>query len=721
MFIESLEISDFGFFSGVKINLADGLNLLQGNNESGKSTAADFIRFIFYGFSGKPDRERHIKLTSKTASGSLILNDGGKRYRIERHITGAKETCGIYELGSGTQCFKGEVPGEVFFGIPSQLFDGTVFIGQKSGSKIDGKQTAEAVDNLLFAADENINVKKALKRLDEARVELLYKNEKGGRIYELSNKLSELRVALSEASSQNAEIISLRGSIDLLQNKTELARREAEKLEFNLMQCKKLEARQNKERLASLRRTWQRKERELEEFRLNNTRNGYFPDARYYETVRECSAEFARIDARVRQIEGELSQLSDEMNTAQAEREENTRLTNLNCRRISGKRNLFLAMAIVLIMLFLPSVIAAVFLLATNHFGAGCILAGISAAALVLMVAFFVLVSRYTSALRDEKSKLGGTEDVRQFRLDQIRSELDSAKSERAQYRTVLTELCGKWGYDQPSRLLSELRPMLEEEKTRYDESEKSRFEFVNFSVLMQTKGDDIEDDGAPIALPPDFDKKEAEKRLKLASSLVTSQQEAKHSKELRLASLSATAASPSELEEKITALECQISKLKKKYNAYVLAEKALAEASEKMRASVSPRLSAIAGELMGSITEGKYSEIGVDSSLGMTFRPEIGNVGKVTADDTFMSAGTADAAYISLRLALAQLISGERNPPPVILDESFSRLDDTRLYRVLKLLLSFEGQVIILVSSDRERRLLGQAGDQYNEILLGR
>ncbi len=718
MFIESLDISDFGFFSKVRINLTDGLNLLQGNNESGKSTVADFIRFIFYGFQGKPDREKHIKLTSKNASGSLILNCGDKRYRIERHVNGAKDTSCIYDVETGSQCFKGEIPGEAFFGLSEQLFDSTVFIGQKSGNKIDGKQTAEAVDNLLFAADENVNVKKALKKLDEARIELLHKNEKGGKIHELSSELTRLRLALSEASSQNAEIISLRGSIDLLQLRAETARAEAERLEHYLLQSKKQEVRQNKERLSSLRHAWHRKERELEDFKKSHTRNGYYPDAKYYETVRECSAEFSRIDARVRQIEGELGKLSDEMNQAQIEREESTKRTKQVCERISAKRNIFLCMAIILTVIFIPCTIAAVFFLITKNIGLGAILGGLAAASLVGMIAFFVLVSRLTTTLREEKSKLGGTDDVRRFRLDQIRSDLERAKSEREQYRTVLHDLCGKWGYDQPTRLLSELLPVLEEEKKRYDDSEKSRFEFVNFNVLLQTKGEDIEDDGEPIELPADFDKKEAEKRLKLATSLAASQGEAKHAKEIRLATLLATASSPSELEERITELECQLEKLKARHAAYMLAEKALVTASDKMRASVSPRLSKTAGMLMDKITDGKYSELGVDSQLGMTFRPEVEGIGKVTAESGFMSAGTSDAAYICLRLSLSKLICEQRTPP-IIFDESLSRLDDSRLAKMLKLLKTCENQVIMLVSSDREGRLLESEKIGYNEVLL--
>lgn len=117
------------------------------------------------------------------------------------------------------------------------------------------------------------------------------------------------------------------------------------------------------------------------------------------------------------------------------------------------------------------------------------------------------------------------------------------------------------------------------------------------------------------------------------------------------------------------------------------MAYEKLEEASLKMRAAISPKLSETAGTLMSAVTNGKYPEIGVDSVFSLTFRPETGNGGRMTKGEEFMSAGTSDAAYVSLRLALATLICGADRLPPMIFDESFSRLDDERLGNMLKLL----------------------------------
>ena len=55
MKIERIRIESFGRLSDFELNLSQGINILEGPNESGKSTIAAFIRFIFYGLSAKAE------------------------------------------------------------------------------------------------------------------------------------------------------------------------------------------------------------------------------------------------------------------------------------------------------------------------------------------------------------------------------------------------------------------------------------------------------------------------------------------------------------------------------------------------------------------------------------------------------------------------------------------------------------------------------------------
>ena len=51
MQIKNIQINGFGKIEDVNINMKNGLNLIIGENESGKSTLTEFIKGIFYGVS----------------------------------------------------------------------------------------------------------------------------------------------------------------------------------------------------------------------------------------------------------------------------------------------------------------------------------------------------------------------------------------------------------------------------------------------------------------------------------------------------------------------------------------------------------------------------------------------------------------------------------------------------------------------------------------------
>ena len=124
------------------------------------------------------------------------------------------------------------------------------------------------------------------------------------------------------------------------------------------------------------------------------------------------------------------------------------------------------------------------------------------------------------------------------------------------------------------------------------------------------------------------------------------------------------------------------------------------------LRESLSPRLSKSAGELLGSITGGKYTELRVAADLCMRYSTEAGGVNM--HDLVYLSSGTQDAAYIALRIALMRLLMREK--VPMFFDESFARMDDTRLDAMLRILASAAlggAQLFLFTSQTRDAALL--------------
>jgi DNA repair exonuclease SbcCD ATPase subunit len=103
----------------------------------------------------------------------------------------------------------------------------------------------------------------------------------------------------------------------------------------------------------------------------------------------------------------------------------------------------------------------------------------------------------------------------------------------------------------------------------------------------------------------------------------------------------------------------------------------------------------------VGRVTAGRYRRVKVDDeNLGIrVYAPERGD----WVDVSTLSQGTLDTIYLAARIGLVRLVTGDRRPP-LVLDDPFVTLDDERATRALELLrdVSSDFQVIYLTTSDR-------------------
>ena len=153
-----------------------GMNIIEGNNESGKSTLLAFIRFMLYGFSGRAtqngepcERDRYLNWTSRRAAGTLTLEADGHVWRIEREGHMSQNARGesynekpvqIIDAETGTIAHKGKCPGELFLGMNAAVFSATCSVAQLSAQSINSAELGNAIENMLQSADESINVTK---------------------------------------------------------------------------------------------------------------------------------------------------------------------------------------------------------------------------------------------------------------------------------------------------------------------------------------------------------------------------------------------------------------------------------------------------------------------------------------------------------------------------------------------------------------------------------
>ena len=118
------------------------------------------------------------------------------------------------------------------------------------------------------------------------------------------------------------------------------------------------------------------------------------------------------------------------------------------------------------------------------------------------------------------------------------------------------------------------------------------------------------------------------------------------------------------------------------------------------MKKSASPKISARAGELFGYVTDGKYRGLYTDSDMNLSF---IEKASAEVRNAQYLSTGTLELAYISLRISLCENLYKER--PTLVFDDAFSHMDDERLERMLQFLesISDKFQIVIMSCHDRE------------------
>ena len=244
MKILNLYIEDFGCLSDRSFELSRELNLIEGPNESGKSTLLSFIKFILYGMPKKSsetasERARSISWQSGTAAGSMLIESAGKTYTVSRRgvlrQTAKRESyseeCRIIDEALGIEVYKGECPGELFLGVPLSVFESTCFVRQLGSADIDTDNVSRALENMLVSADESLNLSRALDKIDAARKLYRHKNGKGGSIPELEAAEISLKTRLAKAQGDYEKILTKTDLINETRARIAEKRAELDRLE----------------------------------------------------------------------------------------------------------------------------------------------------------------------------------------------------------------------------------------------------------------------------------------------------------------------------------------------------------------------------------------------------------------------------------------------------------------------------------------------------------
>lgn len=180
MIIKKVNIISFGGLKDKIISFDNGINIIYGENEVGKSTIQAFIKIWLYGMSnykGKDykqnERLKYMPSTGEIISGELYLEFKNKDYIIRRTFGKSKkeDTSLVIDAITGEEInyISNVEPGKYFFNINRATFINTLFIGQL-GVEVRKDKEEEIIDkiaNSIGIDDGQVSVEVAVSKLNK--------------------------------------------------------------------------------------------------------------------------------------------------------------------------------------------------------------------------------------------------------------------------------------------------------------------------------------------------------------------------------------------------------------------------------------------------------------------------------------------------------------------------------------------------------------------------
>ena len=240
MKIKTIHADHFGKFLNYSLGLADGFNIIYGNNEDGKSTLMAFLRMMFYGGDNRGDlltglRKKYQPWAGGAMAGSVEFEKDGLQYRLTREFRGGNSTDRIEAIKLAANqkvAFTGD-PGQFFFGLGEASFERSVFIGQAGSlpeAKNGGDELTQKLRNLILSGEEAISPEQALKNLNDAIELQLSRSGKIGALDKLNAQLAILNGKKLGALDEEAAKKRMEGEIAALTAEEDSCAKEYERL-----------------------------------------------------------------------------------------------------------------------------------------------------------------------------------------------------------------------------------------------------------------------------------------------------------------------------------------------------------------------------------------------------------------------------------------------------------------------------------------------------------
>ncbi len=721
MYISSIYIGSFGKLKDREFEFSKGLNVIEGNNESGKSTLCMFIKFMLYGLSGRSvdgeisERQKYVSWDTGSAFGEMVIATAKGDYKIKRELlvfddSQPKERLSVTDIHSGEAVFKGKVPGVCILGMDEQMFINTVFVRQVGGARVDGSGMTQAIENILISGDESVSLKKALDRLDKSRKALMHKRGSGGALQTAMQERARLEREISESRQGNADMIELESESERIGALIEERTREKEYNGRLLDAYAKIEKSKRVDAALEEAKGLRALTEELSllsEYGNVSEKSG---------KINALSAKLSGIDSRLHSLKKTLGNGPDSSDYMSEEEMLLSKGDSTKGRSLKSKKTAYLLVFILCLVMGIGLAGAGVFLMSgVERAYADIFLA--CGGAFVLMGAIFAVLFAVTlgklkalckkwgvskayeldSAIEDRimkayaYNKAGDEYNRRAFEAKECE---DERKKVLSSLRALAEELCTEDVADTDilvSKALEKASEILQRREELRGDIGAAKARLASFAdVLSDNEAAKAKKDANDVLITKEgavaaaFTKAQADgckNKKAFAESVLPGLLKRKGEVDSLLARRKATTKDTAILTAQLDRVVSDIEAMKKRLSGIEGAIKALNDAGVGLRSSFVPKVVGEVGALMEGFTDGKYCRLSVEDDFSVSFI-----IDGVKREMAYMSSGTADAAYISLRCALSKVLFGA-DSFPLIYDESFARIDEGRLLEIMEML----------------------------------
>ena len=658
MKINKLKINSYGKLKEKEINFQDGINLIYGQNEAGKSTLIKFITNSFYGVSknkkGKEvsDFDQYKPWSGEEFSGKLEYElDNKEKYEIYRDFSKKNPKIFNENMEDISKEFNiDKNKGNEFFyeqtKIDEDLFLSTLAINQSEVKLENQAQNflIQKIANLAQTGDDSISFKRVIDRINRRQLDEIgteRSREKpinivARNLQELTNEKENLEKYKNfkyefedKENDLNDEILNLENENNFLREIK--LQNENEKIENEKIKIKENIEKENLEKINLL-------NNKINELKINNK------------------------------------------NILEKYLEKNSKNKNNKINKNKIKNKLIKKLNIIFILLIIINILQ--FIIIKNN---------IFKYIFLLTVPTFLIF--YIFLINKEKNKIKNNEKIEKNKFNEINLKLMNLENEKK-----LIENNQKNNIDELNKIKNEfnLKNNLEKEKIKnkyLNKIEKNKINnFINLNNLENIN----------------FEIEKNQKNLNNKKIELHTLNLDKKNIEPQLDNLS-------KIEEELVNNNNKMSTLQNLNISMNLAKEVLNEAYEKMKNSVTPKFTENLSNNISNITNGKYDKVMFNESEGLIVALENGDYVPVNR----FSIGTIDQLYLSLRLSMINELSDES--VPIFLDEAFAFYDDDRLENILEYLNTkfSDRQIIIFTCTNREKNILKNKNIDYNYIEL--